>query len=415
MEEFLSLYLTGKRAEDFRRFNRFTSAVGLFGGLLALIPVLLHLFGIGDPPLNISLCAVGLLFEIAASVLSLLKRRYSDGLVEIEHSTTLHAGSDREREIAEKLYDAWRETYGRRDVRLILSMGIAALGYLTLVLSVILVTCLPLPGYFLPIACIVSAAILMIPVVIRTSLEGSARARLYGRAGREIDEMKRTKLSRSEARICREAEYAQGFSLLPVSVAMFLKEDVEREEFRSLSKRSGIVSFIIGFLFALIVILTPVFLSGVLERIGTTLSWTLVGLLFAAVLCILLALLIPIEGRKREIYRRNAEKLGENEADNVRMQLQSAWIRLQRGGNRMFLCFLIGSVVLGLVLGLIGYFTGMGENLAESIGSSVMCFLIPAAILSVVIWCIVFAVYRKRVRPLELRLKAIGREKEEEE
>ncbi len=413
MDEFLRLYLTGKRAEELERFDRIRSILGIIGGVLTLIPVFLHLFGAGNLPLNISLSVLGLLFELTASFLSLHKKKYAGELVELEYSASLLGKSGREREIHQKLYEAWKETLGKPDVRFLISNIIAAIGYTTLVLAVILVTFLHLREIVLLAAGILSTGILMIPIAMRVSIEGTARAKLYETAGQEIDTIKRTKFGKSEKKIFEESENARGFSSLPVSVAMFLKEDVEREEFRALSKRSGILSFLIGFLFGIFVMLSPVWLSIIMDRLGSTLTWTLGEVLLVVVFGTMIAFLIPIEAKKRAIYRRNAEKLGSGEPDSIRMHLQSAWVRLQKIGNTMFLCFFVGSIVCGATMGLIGYFMVDGLNLAESVGSCIMYFLLPAALISIVIWFIVFAVYRKKVRPLELQLKTLERGEEE--
>lgn len=408
MEEFIRLYLTGKRAENMARFRRMRTILGLIGAFFTLIPVFLTIAA-DNLPLTVAFSALGVLFGVAEAGLNYYEAAYLRALVELQSEADALELRGAERARSEKLHAAWAETLGKRSVLWKIAPLLTGLSYLLLAASAVVCAALSLPPIILLAACILFGILAGVSSGMQTVADGRARASLYERAEREIGELKREKLGLSEKRIFAEAENARGFSQLPVSVAAFLKEDVEKEDFRAVSKKSGILSFAIGFGLALAILL-PIPLGSVWEKLGSTVSWLLGGSILTVAFGIMLALLLPLEARKREIYRRNYEKLGEGEADALRRELQTAWVRLQRRANRMFLAILVGSVALGVLVGLIGYFTVEGVILADAIGSSIMLFFFPAAILSVIVWIVMFAVYRRSVRQREARLKSLKEE-----
>lgn len=410
MEEFLRLYLTGRRAEDLGRFRNFRTAIGLLGALLAVIPVFLNLFGAENAPLSIVLTVLGFLFEAAVAVLSFVQKKFADTLVELENAAIEIEKDGEERENYRKLYAAWRETFGKRDLSRILSAVFTVLGFAVLATAVLLETFLELPDFVLPVACIAAAIVLSVPAWMQAMGEAKARAALYEKAGREIDEIKRSKFGVSERKIRTQSENARGFSALPVPVAMFLKEGTEREDFRIVTRRSGIVAAFLGIVFVVLI-----FLMGFWEEMEPTVAWTVILSVLAAALVLFFALALPLEGRKREIYRRNERKLTDSRADTLRRELQGAWVAQQRRGNIMFLCFLLAPLFIGVVYGIIGYALGYDLSLIVAIGSTFMICLIPAAIVSLVIWTIMYAVYRKRVRPTEGELQKISEEERRNE
>ncbi len=408
MDEFLDLYLTGKRAEDLKKFRRFRTVIGLLGALFALIPVFIDIFGAKNAPLAIAFTALGFLLESAAALLSFVQKKFVGALVELENAAIEIEKQGEERENYQKLYAAWRETFGKRDIRAILSAVFTVFGFAALAAAVLLSTYLELPDYFLPLACIAAAVIAAIPSVLKTTAEGRARTRLYELAGREIDEIKRTKYGISERKILSQSENARSFSYLPVSVDAFLKEQTEKEDFRSYNKRSGIIGFLLGFVLGVGVIIAPIL--PIWEEIGPALSWTFALVTIFLWALVFFAFMLPLEAKKRDIYRRNYEKLTNSRSDALRRELQGAWIRQQRGGNIMFLCFLLAPLLFGLIYGIVGYALGHELNIIVAIGTSFMALLIPAAIISLIVWIIMYAVYRRRVRPMEAELIKISEE-----
>ncbi len=409
MDEFIKLFFTGKRAENMARFLRMVNIFGAIGALLALVPVVLS-FVTEEPnlPLIATFSVLGVLFGAASAILRQYKTTYVRGLAELQNAANELELRGEEREQYAKLYAAWTETLGKRNPFGILAAIVSLLGYVILMTIAIVCAVLPVPQVFLLVACIVFCILAAVPTVLEVTAEGRARTALYERAEGEIEEIKRKKLGLSEARIASESENARAYSSVPLSVMMFLKEETERAEFHLVAKRSGIASFFLGFAIGFAVIASC--FEGLWEQLGSTLSWLLAGVFFVVVLAVLFVYLFPLERRKKEIYRRNFEKLTGSEADGLRKQLQGAWLRLQKSGNIMFFTALATPVLLGVIVGLVGYFTVEGTVLAESIGSCIMIFLIPAAILSVIIWIVMFVIYRRKVRPVEMLLKEKRRE-----
>ncbi len=403
MQEFIRLFLTGKRAENMARFRRMAAIFGAVGAILTLVPAFFTIVT-ENVPLTVAFSVLGVLFGAATAFLKYYEAAYARVLVELQNEANTYELRGEAHARYEKLYAAWRETLGKRSVLRPLSALLTGLSYLLLAACAVVCAVWSLPSFVLLVACLVFGILSGVASVTETISESRARAALYERAEQEIGEIKREKLGVSEMKISAEAENARGSSDLPVSVAMFLKDDVEKEEYRVINRRSSIIGFSVGFALGVAIIL-PILMAGAWEKLGPTVTWLLAGSIVAAFAGVLFALLLPLEAKKREIYKRNYEKLGEGEADGLRKQLQAAWIRAQSMGNTMFFIAFALPVALGVILGLIGYFKTAEVGLAESIGSSIMVFLIPAAILSVVVWIIMFACYRRKVRPVEAQLK----------
>ncbi len=405
MDEFLRLFLTGKRAENMEKFRRVAAIFGLIGAILTLVPVFFTIV-VENVPLTVVFSVLGVLFGAATAFLKYYEAAYAQILVGLQNEANTYEMRGEERTRNERLYAAWTETLGKRSVFRPLSAALTGFSYLLLAVSAIVCAVYSLPSVVLFVTCLVFGILVGVASGMSAIAEGRARSALYERAEREIGEIKREKFGLSEKKIFAEAENARGFSCLPFSVAMFLKEDVEKEDFCAVSKKSDIAAFAVGLALG-VSLLLPVLLAGVWEKLGSTAVWLLAGSVLAVAVGVLFAIVFPLETKKREIYKRNYEKLGEGEADGLRKQLQAAWIRSQKAGNLMFFIALAAPVTLGVILGLIGYFKTAEALLAESIGSCIMAFLVPAAIISIVIWIIMFACYRRKVRPIEAQLKEI--------
>lgn len=404
MEEFIRLYLTGSRADNMARFRRMTAIFGVIGALLTLVPVFFTIV-VENIPLTIVFSVLGILFGAANVGLKFYETAYLRVLVELQSAANALELRGEGRARSETLYAVWEETLGKRDARRKIALLLTGLSYVLLAATAIVCAVCSLPSVVLLAACIAFGVLSAVASGMQTVAEGRARAALYERAEKEIGELKREKLGLSEKKIAAEAENARGFSQIPVSVALFLKDDVEKEEFRVINHRSSIIGLTVGFALGVAIVL-PMLLGDLWNGLGSTVTWLLAGSVLVTATGVLFALLLPLEAKKNEIYRRNGDKLGKGETDDIRRRLQEAWVSSQRRGNAMFLAFLVASVAGGIILGLIGYFTVEGAVLADCIGSSIMALLIPAAIVSLVIWMIMFACYRRKVRPVEALLKA---------
>lgn len=414
MDEFIKLFLTGKRAENMARFRAVMNLFGAVGMVLALVPVILT-FVKEEPslPLIAAFSAIGVLFGAAGVIFRQYQTAYVRGLAQLQNAANEIELRGDERERCARLYAAFTKTLGKRNSFGTLSAALSLFGYLALTAVAVLSAIYSVPQAVMLAACAVYGLAMVVTTVLQVTTDGRARTAFYECAEREIEEIKRDRFGMSEIRIASESENARAYSAVPLSVVMFLKEDAERAEFQWVAKRSGVAAFLIGLAIGAALFLAC--FGDLWKKLGPALSWTLAGAFFALLFAVFFTLLFPLERRKKEIYRRNFEKLSDGETDALRKQLQAAWIRLQKSGNVMFSIALMAPILVGTVLGVIGYFTVEGMVLAESIGGCIMCLLIPAAILSVVVWIVMFAVYRRRVRPTEICLKEKCREGRENE
>ena len=134
-------------------------------------------------------------------------------------------------------------------------------------------------------------------------------------------------------------------------------------------------------------------------------AMTVAFLLMLVLTVVYFAIVFPLERRKREIFQRNEGKFGEGEADALRWRLQRAWLRLQRAGNIMFASFLGAAATAGIALGIVWFVSAAEVNLFAAIGSCVCALLVPTALVSLLVWIVMYAVYRKKVRPTEVCLR----------
>lgn len=398
MDEFAELYFTGSNAEGYTKFRRIVRIFSLVGAVFALVGAVFAFFENTSIALQLPFCIIGVLFGFAANIVLLFKRRVFGIFFELQKAQNGLEKQGETKERDERLAEAFGKSH---PVRGLPSELIAALfrcaSFLTLcVVSVLIGAGILSEILLLPFA-IACCLLSIVPSAWVTVREMKERAAFYALAGADIDAVKRERFGASEKKIFAEAESARGFSSIPTSVELFLKEDVERKEFGRITSKSSIVGFLVG-IFLGVSLLLPILLAGVWEKIGSTIVWTIAGTVLVLACGALFAFVLPLEARKKEIFRRNYEKLGESEADTIRRYLEDAWIRSQKLGNYMFLAFFAGAIVLGIALGLTGHFMGEAE-LVESIGTWIMCCLIPAAIVSFIVWAVMYAVYRKKVPP----------------
>ncbi len=409
MDEFAELYFTGANAEGYAKFRRIVRNFSLVGAAFALVGAGIAFLENTSIAFQLPFCILGVLFGIAANIVLLFKRRAFGTFFEMQRAQNALEREGEQREREERLAEGFLKTHPiRKFSSELISAVFRCASFLVLGGASVLIGTGILSQGWLILAVLLCVALSVVPGVWIASREMKERAAFYALSGKDIESVKRERLGLSEKKIYSTAVNAKGVSALPDAVELFLKEDVEREDFRSVAQKSGILSFVVGIVLG-ISLLLPILLAGVWEKIGSTVVWLLAGSVLLLAGGALAVFVLPLEGRKKEIYRRNLEKLTSGEADELRAALQSAWIRSQSRGNLMFLLTIILAVALGVILGLVGYFHGEAL-LAESLGTCILCCLIPAAIVSLIIWAVMYALYRRKVRPLEMRLKTLREE-----
>lgn len=403
MDELLKLYLTGKQAEHYARFNTILQALRLPGAFLSLAAAAVAYATSQLLAVAITFAVAGFVFVAAANFMYAFRFRYLNGLVELQYRQNCLDKRGEEGIWLEKWHDAWLVTFGKSGLKRTV-IAVIALVY-GIVLAVV-----PICSMFTPVPPAVLIGVLgvgvfdfIVPVFIEMTDDMRKNAEFYKLAGTAVDSLKRSKFGYTEERIAKEAEAAQAGDVTPAPVLLFLKEETERREFSVLNKRSGVVGFLVPFIAALALFL----LFTIEERFGYDLGWSLGGVVFFLALGFTAVYLIAVERKKRAIFYRNGMKLGNGEADELRRRLQSAWLRSQYIGNATFLLMAILGVVGGIVLGICQYFFGEEAALFPTLVQCTVCVFLLAAFLSLAVWIVEFAIYRHKVRPTEAELKTI--------
>lgn len=400
MDELLRSLLTGKRANLYRRFRQYSAAVGLLGALLVLVPVLFGLAGKENFLLSVVLYALGALSEVAGFLLECAAIPLARNLMEVQHAADLIETSGDERGAREAVYEGWRKCFPRARAGKIVAAAMRAAGYLLLAGGGIAVACGALQSEFLFLACVLLGMLAVVSAVVGSVAEGRAAADLYGLAEREIDFLKRMQ-GEPEQKISRDRETARGFSPLPRTVALFLKEGEERADFRRLSGRSSLYACLSGAMIGALTFLLPTLTA---ERWGETAMWGVLGAVCLIVISGTFALVSPLQRKLKLVYARNAAKLGENDADALRLQLQKAWIFQQRVGNLIFSAAIGIALVAGTVVGILLRVFDQTVALVPALGGCICSFLVYAAVLSMIVWLIFYGVQRHKLRPIEREL-----------
>lgn len=411
MEEFLQLFLTGKRAEYYGRYLKIKLAVGTAGALLTFVSVFLNLFGVENRALGVVFLAFGFALAVAAAILGYFLKPFSCGLADLQNAANF---AEHREEAAEEetLYRAWTETFAKRSRPYFLLVQVA--GYAVIVAFCLCVFYGLMNEAMLLAACFISSVFFGTASVIQAVSEGRARAELYRRAGREMDDLKRRRTKKSERTIAREAENASAFSGLPRTVELFLKDDVDRADFGKITTKSTIFSLAFGILMGIAVIGSAPLSALLDKKFGSTVVWIAAGVLFLMIATLFFVLILPLERRKKAVYAANFSKLSpDDETDAMRAQLQAAWIGLQRTGNFIFGGTVGLAVVLGAIFGFVGYALDPTLVLAEQLGSCIFVFFFFGAVLSFVVWTVFYALRRRKMRPLENQLAAKLRENAE--
>lgn len=410
MDEFANLFLRGKYAEELKSYELWLRWISVVGTLLMLVAAILTWANV---PLRACavVTALGLLTETGATVLALQKPRriFSLAFGQNEQNALLKQGEERKRH--EAVYTAFQEAFrgfsgGKR---------LWIFGFLRIVAPLVLAVCCLLVSAGVAVNeyvlfSFVTFALLSGGAGVYDVLsESRARSMFYHLAQKEIDEIKREELHMSAAKTLREAETARAASSIPASVELLLKEDIEREDYRRTSRWGGAIGFALGAIYFVVLIL-GITLGNYADKVGNEVVWSIILSVFALILAVTVLSIYPIARRQKEIFSRNAGKLKDSEGDLLRAELQIMWIKSQRAGNIMFAVFTVGSIALGVTFGLLAYFTGEDPMpLAQSLSVGILPFLVFGAILALVVWIVMYAVARSKMRPVENRLREMLR------
>ena len=160
----------------------------------------------------------------------------------------------------------------------------------------------------------------------------------------------------------------------------------------------------IGWMIAFVLL----FASGLNDMAPT--AALVLGCIFAALVLFLIVRMVQLQRRINALWKMNERSFTESEIDELRRSLQNAYLRLQRRGNLLFLSAIALAVIGAIVLTAVGY--GLGEvdtaSLWENFAGTAFLLLLVSAVAAFVIWVIMYAMYRRRVSPVEKRLSEMN-------
>lgn len=405
MEEFALLFLRGERAAGYKRMDLACRIVTSLAAFCVIIPALIALISQQETlptALQLSFVLAGAAFTAVSALLTWRKERYTAGLLEQQNAANRLEGRGEWGKRQAFLYENYAAVFGNTNYRIISTL-LCLLGQLFIYAACCLLLLLPNRGlwgsflFFAAIVCIVGGAL------AKSSREGNLRAEFYRRAGKEYAEAKR-EAGYSDARISNDINMAQSTASIHPTVGRFLKEDAEREEFRRLKKSNVAVVIVSVLAFVACFVLME---SHTQQCLGSTVSWSVILAIFALMTVGIAIFALKYAARERDIFMRNAEKLTDSELDLLRRALQTQWMRLQKRGNLMFAACFGAGILAGVILGIIGTVLGKNTDLLSSVGSCVLLLTIACGVVSLIIWTIMYAVARRKLKPTELEIDRI--------
>ena len=414
MEEFLKLYLTGDRAARMMKVKRLVFAIGIAQMIIALISYLIVAAKPQDAlPIWLLLPFVILTFfaGIAVFFIGRYRVRLAYSLVEEQHEANLRECTGEEKQIYEKLYTAFAESFGQCRKFAVVFELLNVLLYVAVAVSFLITGVGAYEDGDIRVSLTMMGAVILgaILSVFTVTREGKAAGKLYELAPYEMDYVKR-KYGYDEKKIQRGAQIASAQRGVVRAVELFLKDKADREEFRRVNKGQGIGALFFTAAFFVMGFLMSSFDEGGFDLMAGSVSAALFIVFLTAGICIL----IHTERRKRNIFFRNMQKLDFGETDTLRRNLQNECVRSSKVGNAICIGFIIVGFLAGVLLAFIGAFMGFvpeTEMVEQFIGCIVGCTFL-GMLVGAVGSIIAFAVYRRRVKGAERALSDVLNEEQ---
>lgn len=397
MEEFLNLILTGERLQRFKRFNLlfkaaavaqslfafpllFTASSSVHAAVSAVFGTLLTVCGV--------FCAV-LSFQRAGLCKSLLgEQTAADG------ATCDEVGAARK-----KLAEKYAELNTGKNGAAVAALRLlpVAVYLAAAVLSVLVNLGIAGHSYLVPVLYVVATICTVVIALIPAAEEGRNRAALYGACDEEIALLKRN-AGFADSLIAKQSYNAKNTATR--SQELFLCDPADRAELRKLARAAGYSEL------ALAVILVAVIsaMGFMSEHFDEKFLAVSSACLIVGVLVLWIAVAVRTEVRRRAIYRRNAAKLSDSEPDRLRRSLQNEFVRLQRGGNIFFSLFCGIPTVVGFILGAASAVNDPELSFIENASGTAFVFFLISAVAALIIWIVIYALYRNKVKPVEMQL-----------
>lgn len=397
MDEFLKLILTGERLQRLKRLELLYRISALAQLVLAL-PLLFT--SSPDVPAAVSV-TLGILLMVSGGLNTVLSFRLS---VQRDVSVNEQSFAD-SLEVTEEgkartaLAVKYAKLYSRNGRKIFIFLGIIpviiylAASILTVLINLKILTYSVAVPVLYVLATISTVIIAFIPAI----KDAKNRAELYETASEEITLLKRS-AGIAEEKICKQSFNAKNTATR--SQELFLCDPADRAELRRIAKITGYVSIAI-----VIAILAALAIPELLISIGDEkIFLAAYSCLIASSFCIWVAIMIWADVRRRAVYKRNAGKLTESEPDKLRRYLQDEFVKLQRNGNIFFSLFCGIPTLTGFILGLIGAVNDPEASFLQNVAGCTMAFFFVSGIAALVIWTCIYAIYRKKVNPVEMQL-----------
>ena len=414
MEEFLKLYLTGDRAARMTKVKRLAFAIGIAEAVFALISYLIVASRPQDAlpiwlllPFTILTSVAG----IAAFFVGRYRVRFAYSLVEEQHEANLRECTGEEKQIYEKLYTAFVESFGHRRGLAVVSDLFSVLLFVAVTVSFLITGIGAYDDGDIRVSLTMVVAVMLGAVlsVITAMRGGKAAGKMYESASYEMDYVKR-KCGYDEGKIQRGAQIAHAQNGSVRIVELFLKDNADREEFRRVNKKQSL-----GALFFTAAFFVIGFVMGSFDEEGIHLmTGSVSAALFIVFLTAGICILIHAGRGKRDIFLRNAQKLDFGETDTLRRNLQNEYLRSSKVSGAICIGFIIFGFLVGILLAFIGSFMGLDPEtgiVEQFVGCIVGCSFF-GMLLGMIGSIIAFAVYRRRVKGAERTLTAILNEEQ---
>ncbi len=397
MDEFLRLILTGVRLQRLKR-TELLLRISAAAQLLFSLP-LIFLSGLTVPAavpatLGVLIIISGILNAVLSFKFSVMKKSLT-----AEQISADAACADNTAVARKKLADEYLKAYAGLNgafaaaISLIPSAVYAAAAVLSFVASLQNAEASPA----VPVLFMVATVISMLTAFIPAAIETKKRTALYEKANAEITELKKC-AGLNDSVIAKQSYNARNTATR--SQELFLCDPADRAELRriyTVSCRCGIALFA-AFAAAIIVMSA---ISANLDESFITLCSSCIA---ATAFVIWIILAVWAEIRRRTVYKRNAAKLTDSETDKMRRFLQDELMIFQHRGNLLFSIFCGVSALVGFVLGIIGAVKDPEVSLILNAAEMSVVFFMMSGVIALVIWTFFYSAYRKRVKPVEIRL-----------
>lgn len=399
MDEFLKLILTGERLQKLKRFN-LCNTISVFAEIVCALSLLF----LATPSVHASVSILSgvliLFFGGLSTAFNVKLAKLSNTLVNEQIFADANDNCD-ESEARKSLAGKYTALYAGKSKAFAYLGIIPVIAYtIASIVSVLINLNVTDASYVVPVLFVLSTASAIVIAIVPAVKNSNDRTRLYETADKEITFLKRH-AGLDDDKIRKQAYGAKNTATHPQE--LFLCDSADRDELRKIFSQSGYCSLAFGI--ALICVISVLGLTGGFD--GTFMAVSMSCLMLVTLIA-WIALGVWMDLRRRVVYKRNALKLTDSEADVIRKYLQNEFIKFQRNGNIFFSLFCGIPALTGVILGAVGAVKDPEVSFVENVLGLTVVFFLISAVFAIIIWAVIYAFYRKKVKPAEMKLKEMG-------